>query len=124
MKRLVTCFLVSMVAVSSIVLSSHKTSASDTVSITIVGKKLKYNPDEIRVKKGETIEVTMKNEGFVSHSFDIPELDIRTHSVQPDSFVQTTFTADYPAGKYEFICDVSEHKLAGMKGTLIVEENN
>lgn len=96
---------------------------SSDVSVEITANKLKYKPDTVTVSPGEKVTVTMKNEGFVSHSFDIPELDIHTPSVQPDSFVRTTFTPE-KEGEYQFICDVAQHKKAGMKGNLVVRESN
>lgn len=105
----------------------------ESKKVTITANKLNYKPDTIDVEAGEPITVVMKNEGFVSHSFDIlkngktetsskdEDYIHRTHSVQPDSFIRTTFEIDDP-GEYTFVCDVATHVKAGMKGSLKVRE--
>ncbi len=100
-------------------------------NITITANKLKFKPDTVTVSAGEKVTIKMDNKGYVSHSFDILKPDApltasdsdaylhRTHSVQSDSYIVTTFSIDEP-GQYKFVCDVATHVKAGMKGTLIV----
>lgn len=90
-------------------------------TVTVVGKKLKYKPDHFTVTRGQKVRVVFKNEGFISHSFDIPPIDVRTDSIQPGDTLAVTFTPQ-KTGTIEYWCDVAEHKVAGMKGTITVKE--
>lgn len=113
--------------------SQHKLDQPDTIQVTITANRLKFEPDTITAKPEQPIIVVMKNKGYVSHSFDVLKRGEsltaqddsayikRTHSVQPDSFVRTTFNIDEP-GEYTFVCDVASHVKAGMKGKLYIKE--
>lgn len=136
-KVVLIVILLTVVTVNGTLADHHNeesSSEADTKSVEIMANKLKFKPDTITAKAGQKLTITMKNEGFVSHSYDIlkpgeeetskddESFIARTHSVQPDSFVRTTVTIDEP-GEYKFICDVATHVKAGMKGTLTITEN-
>jgi plastocyanin len=83
--------------------------------------QMRFNPAEIKVKAGETINIEFVNEGQILH-------DLTTRGQATNAYLVATpkgsrtgaFTAAV-AGTYEFFCGQAGHEQAGMKGTLIVE---
>lgn len=92
-------------------------------TVTVVGRKLKFHPDILRVRRGETVTVRFKNRGFVTHSFHVNELDVHSETIAPDESTTVSFRVG-GADTYAFTCEVAEHKVAGMKGTIEVVEND
>lgn len=89
--------------------------AGDAKTITINAKNFEFDQQEIKVKKGETISITLKNTQGL-HSIKINGYD---KVIKANKTV--TFMADQ-SGTFEFICDTmcgSGH--AEMTGKLIVE---
>ncbi|MBN2980796.1 cupredoxin domain-containing protein [Cohnella algarum] len=95
--------------------SASSAAASDVKAVTIKASNFKFDQPEIRVAKGQTIELTLENEQG-------------NHTLKIDGYEQTvkagktiSFTADQ-AGEFEFYCDLmcgTGH--ADMVGKLIVE---
>lgn len=86
----------------------------------VEGSKMKFEPNEMRVKKGDTVRVVYKNvEGF--HDFVLDEFDVKTAQLEEGKEETVEFVADQ-AGSFEYYCSVGEHREMGMVGTLIVEE--
>lgn len=86
----------------------------------IICRKSFYTPNQITVKKGEKVKITLKSMD-VPHGFAIDELNIATE-VAPGPPVVVEFTPT-KAGKFEFYCVVrcgKDH--LKMRGTLIVQE--
>jgi len=79
----------------------------------------RFNPAEIRVKKGETVRINFVNDEG-THNFIIDGLNVRTQTISSGNVDTVTFTAD-EVGEFEFYCGVGNHRELGMKGTLIVE---
>ena len=82
-----------------------------------------YAPSEIRVKPGEKIEMTLKNNGHEEHGlvFDLPsgEVAVPSHP-HPGETERFTVTAPIQPGTYHFHCPVGNHYARGMEGNLIV----
>lgn len=86
----------------------------------IICRKSFYTPNQITVKKGEKVKLSLKSMD-VPHGFAIDELNIATE-VAPGPPVVVEFTPTR-AGKFEFYCVVrcgKDH--LKMRGTLIVED--
>jgi heme/copper-type cytochrome/quinol oxidase subunit 2 len=79
-----------------------------------------YSPNEIRVKKGETVKIVMKSVDMM-HDFNIDELDVKLPITKSGETNSVEFTAD-TVGEFEFYCSVGQHRANGQVGTLIVEE--
>ena len=88
--------------------------------INVEGGGFYYSPNEIRVKKGETVKVVLDSVDMV-HDFVIDELDVKTELAKAGETVTVEFTPD-EVGEFEFYCSVGQHRANGMVGTLIVEE--
>lgn len=87
--------------------------------ITVEGGEFYYQPNEIRVKLGETVKIIFNDvEGF--HDFVIDEFNVKTPQIQGPNTAEVIFTVD-KAGVFEFYCSVGRHREMGMNGTLIVE---
>ena len=87
--------------------------------ITIKAVDIKYDTDTLTAKVGETLTVTLENDGALEHSFVIDELNVKIDHVQPGQKSSATFTLTSP-GTYKYYCDVPGHRQAKMEGTLTV----
>lgn len=96
--------------------------ADDTAAVkefTVTGSNFSFDPKEIKVKKGDKVRVTFKNQdGF--HDFVIDEFNVKTKQIQGGAEETVEFTAD-KTGTFEYYCSVGKHRQMGMVGNLIVE---
>lgn len=95
--------------------ASQAAVAGDATAITINAKNFEFDQQEIKVKKGDKVSITLKNTQGM-HSIKINGYD---QVIKANKTV--TFTAD-KAGTFEFLCDTmcgGGH--AEMTGKLIVE---
>lgn len=89
--------------------------AGGNEAITITAKNFEFDRPEIKVKKGDTVSITLKN-GQGMHSIKIDGYD---QEIKKDKTV--TFAAD-KAGEFKFYCATQCGAGHGdMTGTLIVE---
>ena len=92
---------------------------SSTKEFTVVAANFKYNQKELRVKKGDTVKITLDNsEGM--HDLVIDEFGVKTSRIAAGKQETVSFVAN-KAGSFEFYCSVGNHRQMGMKGMLIVE---
>jgi plastocyanin len=87
-------------------------------TIEVTGGSYYFEPGNIEVEQGQTVEFVLTNEGGF-HDLVIPELDERTERIrggETDSVV-VTFSE---TGEFEFICSVGTHAQQGMRGTITV----
>lgn len=111
--------------------------AGSAQSISLTLKDISYSTTTLEVTAGQSVALTLVNEGALEHDFsilriavsDVSESNPAGHahaegdlhaSVKPGESNTLTFTATEP-GTYEFICTVAGHQAAGMAGTLIVK---
>ena len=87
--------------------------------ITIKALDIKYDTTTITAKVGETLTVTLENDGSLEHSLIIDELNVKIEHVQPGQKGSATFTLASP-GTYTYYCDIPGHRQAHMEGTLTV----
>lgn len=90
------------------------------VTVNVTGADFSYNPDEIKVKKGDTVKIVLTSGDSMPHDFVIDELNIQSDQVTQGQTAEVTFVADR-AGEYEYYCSVGNHREQGMVGTLVVE---
>ena len=92
---------------------------SEIKEVEITAKMFEFNPNIIRVNKGDKVKLTIKSTD-VTHGFEIKEYNIR-ETLYPNKPVTVEFSAD-KAGEFVFRCNIpcgSGHK--EMTGKLIVE---
>jgi len=91
----------------------------DAKEIVVEGSNFTFSPNTLKVKKGEKTRIVFKNtEGM--HDFRVDELNIKTASIREGQEDFVEFTAD-KKGSFEFYCSVANHRMMGMKGTVVVE---
>lgn len=87
--------------------------SGDGQTVTVEARDdLRFHPDELTAKAG-TVRIVHENEGGITHSFVIDELDVRIVDDGEE-------TVEAAAGEYDFYCDVAGHREAGMEGVLTV----
>ena len=88
-------------------------------SFVVEGSNYKFEPNEIRVKKGDIVEITFSNsEG--SHDFMIDEFEVATNILSVGDEESVEFIAN-KTGVFEYYCSISDHRQSGMVGKFIVE---
>lgn len=86
---------------------------------TVVGEEYTYDVKEIKVKAGDTVQLTFKNkEG--KHDWIVDEFSASTEKIGEGEEETIEFVAN-KKGTFEYYCSVGEHRKFGMKGNLIVE---
>jgi plastocyanin len=110
---------------SSPVGASDVTNATDTAAkgevktFNVEGSSFKFSPNEIRVKKGDTVKIVFNNtEGF--HDWVLDEFNVKTKQIPAGQTDTVQFVAD-KTGTFEYYCSVGKHRQQGMVGKLIVE---
>lgn len=88
--------------------------------IEVAGDEFSFRPDEIRLRAGESVNITFSNHGGLSHTLTIDELDFELRA-SPDEQVSGSVDGVEP-GRYTFVCTVGGHAEAGMRGVLVVED--
>jgi len=85
----------------------------------ITAQNFSFDPKEIRVKKGDTVKITLNNVGGV-HDWVIDEFNAKTPKIKDGETADIQFVAD-KSGTFEYYCSVGTHRQMGMVGKLIVE---
>lgn len=116
--------LLTFIALLGILLGACGPSAEPTelppLEITLTALDIKWDTENIEAKVGQTITLTLVNEGLLDHNFEITELGIDVNIVAGATEV-TTFVITQ-SGTFDFICNVSGHLEAGMVGTITVSD--
>ncbi|MGH2356156.1 MAG: cupredoxin domain-containing protein [Chloroflexota bacterium] len=94
----------------------------DGTGIRVIGlDTMRFNPDTITVKAGESTKIVFKNGGFIPHDFITEGADknVRLVNVGGGKQQSGTFLANKP-GTYTVVCIQPGHKEAGMVGNIVV----
>jgi len=121
--------------------AGDKAKATQTIRVTMKETddgKMIFTPDVIKVRKDQTVRISLKNAGTVDHEFVLDQQDkILEHKVQMEKFPEMEhadansirlspgqsgdiiwkFTTD---GQFKFACLVPGHYEAGMHGDVMV----
>lgn len=116
-----TMLLLVAVALVAIALSACGGGAASSapLAVTVTTTEFKFDPGTINAAPGQTINLTLKNNGSVEHTFVLAAANVKV-TVAPGKSETKTFTAP-AAGSYDITCDVAGHKEAGMTGKLVVK---
>jgi uncharacterized cupredoxin-like copper-binding protein len=90
---------------------------------------LRFDPDSIEVKVGETVTFAVTNEGDLEHEFFIGEHDDSMDMDHQEGVVileggdsgEVTWTFT-EAGELGFACYIDGHNASGMEGTITISE--
>ncbi len=95
--------------------SSQAAPAGETKEITLTASNWKFDQTEIKVHKGDTIKLTLKNESG-AHAVEFGDLGVQVKSGETKEFTVTE------AGTFEFHCSITcGQGHDNMTGSLIVE---
>ncbi|HBC73124.1 MAG: Plastocyanin [Candidatus Amesbacteria bacterium GW2011_GWB1_47_19] len=86
---------------------------------TVEGSNYKFSPATIKVKKGDTVQLTFKSMDAI-HDWSLDVFDAATNQIGEGEEEEIEFVAE-KAGTFEFYCSVGNHRQMGMKGKFIVE---
>ena len=111
--------LVSMVLTFAIVLGGCS-SEPKSKDISLRAEDIVWDQDQIEFKVGETINLTLRNDGVLDHTFVAKDLDLNV-MLSPGEVVELSFVVT-EAGRLSYICDIPGHEEAGMAGEFIVSE--
>ena len=78
----------------------------------------RFEPTTVSAKPGETVTLTLKNEGKREHNFSITSLGV-SQDLEKDKSATVTFTAPSSAGDVQFFCKYHQAS-NNMVGTLHV----
>lgn len=89
--------------------------------VTIEASEYKFSPSEIRVRKGETVKITLKNIGKMSHNWMVEKMGgASIDTTEPGKSSTITITPSQ-TGTFTTFCSIGNHRKLGMVGKLIVE---
>jgi plastocyanin len=89
-------------------------------SFTVTGDEFSFSPAIITVNRGDTVRLTFRNTGDVSHNWIVEGLNIRTDTIAAGGTDTIEFTASQ-TGRFTVYCGVPGHRANGMVGTLVVQ---
>lgn len=90
-------------------------------TFTVVGVDYRFQPPQLRVKKGTRVTIRFENRGTEEHEFELEAFDFEIGHIKPGQTMTKSFIAS-KAGVFSYECHVDGHLQEGMKGTLVVEE--
>ena len=103
-----------------------------TVGIT-AGDNMKYSVTEIVARRGERLRIVLTSTGTMPKMAMAHNVVVLAKGTDANAFIdastlarddgfiaQTSFDAPKTAGRYDFVCSVPGHYLAGMRGVLVV----
>ena len=89
--------------------------------LRVAAREFSFSPAEIRLRVGETVNVVFDNRGSMFHTLTISGLGLDLRANRGDQ-IAAALPGDR-AGSYSFICTVSGHADAGMRGTVIISSS-
>jgi len=113
-------FVVGLLLLAFTILLSSCSSEPKTRNITLVAEDILWDQELIELKVGETVNLTLRNDGVLDHNFVAKDLDLNVFLSPGDSQVLSFVVTQ--AGSLIYICDIPGHEEAGMAGEFIVSE--
>lgn len=123
-------FLV-VILVASPCLITAGPAAAATRALSIVMSEFRFLPPIVTVDIGDTVSISVTNEGFLNHTFVIVEYSVRlgnlTNPVRPNTQRSTIFSADR-LGEFWYFCEIEGHSTkldsnySGMAGRFVVAQ--
>jgi plastocyanin len=88
--------------------------------VIVTAREFSFEPREVRVRAGETVNLVLENRGHMFHTLTVGELGLDLRANGGDE-IGGSFRAAR-TGSFTFVCTVSGHADAGMRGTILVSE--
>jgi Cu+-exporting ATPase len=102
------------------VMAADRAIDASAQQVRIVATELRFEPDEVHIRSGGWVVITLVNEDPVFHDLMVEGLANVDVGARPGQTAKIRVRIDRP-GTYEFVCRVPGHAEAGMVGTLVVE---
>ena len=93
---------------------------TSSVNVTLPALDIKWDTSNIDASVGQTITITIANEGMLDHNLVIQDLSVDV-DIAAGNTEEVTFMVS-EAGTMVFMCNVPGHFEAGMAGTITVSE--
>lgn len=146
MKKVALCLLVVVTAILTACSATAKPSLAPRAEFILKATDIAFDSTRLEVQAGQSVKVTLHNEGALEHDFSIMEIPYTGEVIGGDKVVAghdeghghegaesdihvaampmggrdtIEFTPSEP-GEYEFVCTVAGHREAGMVGILVV----
>jgi plastocyanin len=94
-------------------------SKSSSAKLELEQDDFYFNPTFIKVKPGEKVTITVKNEGKTSHTFTSSKLKV-DKTLSPDTSTKVTVTIPSRGTAFQFHCTF--HQSMGMKGAFFTKK--
>ncbi|MDP3770605.1 MAG: cupredoxin domain-containing protein [Candidatus Sungbacteria bacterium] len=93
-----------------------------TKKVLIEANEFVFKPATLRLKKGESVALTVRNKGKLPHRFTMAELHIDTGMIMSGKEKMFRFTVpiEIKSGTYRAVCNIPGHTEAGMVAKIIV----
>jgi len=124
MRHLILVLGIATAIVVSVGCTRSAGEGSGTGSFTIVMTEMRFTPNRIDVKAGQSISVRIVNNGAQRHDLAFPALHMPGLSsletaLEPGQSTTITLRFD-ESGTHTFICTIPGHLEAGMSGAVFV----
>lgn len=87
-------------------------------TVEVEATEFAFQPDQVVVDADETVNLTLVNNGSLTHDLTIPELDI--HLVARPGQTNSTALSPTDPGEYQMLCTIPGHAEAGMVGLIVI----
>ena len=87
--------------------------------LVVTAMEFVFEPGELRLRVGTTVNLTLVNRGQLYHDLSISDLGFVLTADPGDSARGAVTVTE--VGRFRFVCSVPGHAEAGMTGTLVVE---
>jgi Cu+-exporting ATPase len=111
---------IASLALAGGVLAADRAIDAGAARADVVARDVAFTPDIIRVRAGDWLVITLRNDDPVFHDLEVEGLANVDVGARPGQTADLRVRLDRP-GTWEFVCTVPGHAEAGMRGTLVVE---
>ena len=94
-------------------------SQGEAVEVQVLAGEYYFSPPSLKINKGDTLKITLKNVGKIPHNLVFEEQNIATRTIQRGESDTIEFTAT-ASGQSKFYCGIANHRALGMEGDLEV----
>jgi uncharacterized cupredoxin-like copper-binding protein len=116
--------MVGLVGLSACYQQGPAGAAEGPKSIEIVMTEMRFSPNRIDVRVGQSVSITLVNQGSERHdlafeAISMPGLRGVETLAMPGESTRLTLTFDQP-GTFPFLCTIPGHAASGMTGAVFV----
>lgn len=90
--------------------------------VRIIAIEMKFTPQTIQAKPGETINFVIDNQGAELHEFVSDEIKFHEVEVEPGEVKSVEVAMPTEPGEYPFYCEAKGHQEAGMVGKIVISK--